>query len=296
MTMAASSPAAFGVGDIAPMPGWIASARSASPEEAAFFAGAALAHLQQAVASHHLPQPLWRERLALEAAVTCAGLVGRGESVGELRDAVHLLRPGDFPGPGGEIFQKWRLATSGPISAKALDRVLPEISPDRIADCLNAQGSPVARAARVLEAVLVESPRAETAALILADATLSRATNWPHIVPILGPGLKARTLRATGDDLRAACDRAVLTSAGSATGAAIRLVRHASRLHAVAPKLRARNAQKAVELFLCRDAVAPMALTHLMSARAARRLCDRLVTLGAVRELTGRDSFRLYGV
>jgi hypothetical protein len=33
-----------------------------------------------------------------------------------------------------------------------------------------------------------------------------------------------------------------------------------------------------------------------MSDRAARRLCDRLVALGALRELTGRDSFRLYGV
>lgn len=33
-----------------------------------------------------------------------------------------------------------------------------------------------------------------------------------------------------------------------------------------------------------------------MSNRAARRLCDRLVTLGAARTLTGRSTVRLYGL
>ena len=70
--------------------------------------------------------------------------------------------------------------------------------------------------------------------------------------------------------------------------------RRATHLKAVAPKLRAKGAVDAVEMFLTRDAVAPSALP--LPDRAARRLCDRLVDLGAVRELTGRDTFRLYGV
>jgi len=59
--------------------------------------------------------------------------------------------------------------------------------------------------------------------------------------------------------------------------------------------LRAKGAEKAVEMFLAQDALTPGALSF-MSDRAARRLCDRLVELSAVRELTGRDTFRLYGL
>jgi hypothetical protein len=42
--------------------------------------------------------------------------------------------------------------------------------------------------------------------------------------------------------------------------------------------------------------VTPGALSVLRSDRAARRFCDRLVALGVVRELTGRDTSRLYGI
>jgi hypothetical protein len=54
------------------------------------------------------------------------------------------------------------------------------------------------------------------------------------------------------------------------------------------------GAGQAVEIFLSRDAVAASALP--LPDRAARRFCDRPVDLGAVPELTGRDTFRLYGV
>ena len=81
-----------------------------------------------------------------------------------------------------------------------------------------------------------------------------------------------------------------------ATREAAVLALRAARLNEVAPKLRAKGAEEAVALFLTCDAVAPTALTSLRSDRAARRFCDRLVELGAVRELTGRDTFRLYGI
>ena len=220
---------------------------------------------------------------------------GRPERAPELRDAVHLLRPGDLPGPAGETCLAWRRAVERPLSAKALYRALPDLQAERIATWLDAgQGVPVTRAALVLEAVLRERPRADVAALILADAVLAQALGWEHLVPLLAAGLRPADLRKQGAALRMAAHRALISSAIEAVRQAAELARRAAHLRAVAPKLRARGAGGAVAMFLTRDAVAPAALP--LPDRAARRLCDRLVTLGAVRELTGRDTFRLYGL
>ncbi|MCP1167396.1 hypothetical protein NHG85_02450, partial [Limimaricola sp. ASW11-118] len=43
-------------------PGWAVTGRPADPEEAAFRAGAALAHLQGVMAQPGLPLTLWRDR------------------------------------------------------------------------------------------------------------------------------------------------------------------------------------------------------------------------------------------
>lgn len=117
---------------------------------------------------------------------------------------------------------------------------------------------------------------------------------WDHLVPLLAVGLRRADLRKRGDDLRLACHRAVVASAIEAVRLAADLASRAAHLKAVAPKLRAKGAGAAVEMFLTRDAVMSSALP--LPDRAARRLCDRLVDLGAVCELTGRGSFRLYGV
>ena len=279
------------------MPGWVARCTGETPEEAAFLSGVALAHLDLAARSEPVPQALWRARLALTAAEVCVGIMGRRERAGELRDALHLLRPGDHPGPSGEVFQQWSVAVARPVSVAGLHKALPGVSAEQIALCLDATGgNPVDRAAAVLEAVLTEAPRAETAALILTDAVLAQSLGWDHLLPVLALALRSRDLRLRGDGLRLACHRAVVMAASQALPLAADLARRVDRLQAVAPKLRAKGADRAVALFLSRDALAPTALVAFMSDRAARRLCDRLVELGAVRELTGRNSFRLYGV
>ena len=279
------------------LPGWITAGPAESLEAAAFRSGAALADLHRITAHDAVPQALWRDRLALAAAEVCAGFAGRREGGRALRDALHLTRPGDHPGPAGAIFGQWSRAVARPISVAALGKAMDGVSAERIALCLDAIGRhPVDRAAGVIEAVLTELPRGETVALILADAVLAKSLGWDHVLPLLALGLKPRDLRLQGDDLRLACHRAVVIGAGQAVPLAAELARAAARLQAVVPKLRAKAAGRAVDLFLARDALAPAALTAFMSDRAARRLCDRLADLGAVRELTGRDTFRLYGV
>ena len=81
----------------------------------------------------------------------------------------------------------------------------------------------------------------------------------------------------------------IALAAASALDLAADLSRRADTLIAVAPKLRSKPAQRIVDLLLAQDCVAPAeAARHAsMTGRAARRLFDRLVALGAARELSG---------
>jgi hypothetical protein len=76
------------------------------------------------------------------------------------------------------------------------------------------------------------------------------------------------------------------------------LSRQTQKLLDSAPKLRAKGAARVIEMMLADDCVAPAraAKRARLSDRGARRLFDRLIELGAVRELSGRTSFRLYGL
>ncbi|MCO6385204.1 DUF1403 family protein [Oceanicola sp. 502str15] len=279
------------------LPGWVMSKRAETLEDVAFLSGAALAHLNLVQSRDDVPQSLLRARMSLRAAEACVAQSGRPERARELRDAVAFLQPGDNPGPAGEVYQCWRRAVERPVSVKALHRALPEIEAEQIAAWLDAgQGAPVRRAAAALQAVLEDRSRDLATAVILADAALGQGLGWSYVLPLLALGLSRADLRKSSADLQLACHRAIGTAALESTREAADLARRAARLKAVAPKLRARGAEEAVALFLTQDAVAPTSLTSLRSDRAARRFCDRLVELGAVRELTGRDTFRLYGV
>ena len=236
------------------MPNWVTSARAESLEDVAFLSGAALGHLHLVAAHAAVPHALLRDRLALRAAVACVAFSGRPERDAELRDAVHLLRPGDLPGPAGETYLAWRRAVERPVSIKTLARAMPAFEAGQITAWLDSgKGAPVTRAAMVLEAALTEAPRADVAALILADAALAQALGWDHLVPLLAPCLKRAYLRKHGDDLRLACHRALVSSVIEAVRQAADLARRAAHLKAVVPKLRAKDvvAYAREQFFVC---------------------------------------------
>lgn len=283
------------------VPSWALRVQGVSLEEAAFAAGAALAALDAISDRKDIPLDLLRERRCLYAAEACVTMIGRTEQASALRDEVHLLRAGEQPGPAGAILVQWRRAAARRLTGSDLLQAVPEEIAVRVPEWVAAEpAAPIARASHMLEAVLSEFPHEETSALILADAALARALGWRKIMPLLILGLHRRHLRKDSDALRLACHRAVATSSADAMRQAADLARRAARLVTVAPKLRARGSDEAVALFLSTDAVSPtIALTAPgigMSDRAARRFCDRLVDLGVVRELTGRPTFRLYGL
>ena len=185
---------------------------------------------------------------------------------------------------------------------------------------------PMAAAAGVMKTVLLADDRAERIACLLADVVLAKALRWERPLPLAALHLQRGMLRdlrglrdlRPGRRLRGPDDgdrqqdrtseiaimAALIDSARSAYGLAVDLANRARALRAIAPKLRARSSDDAVALFLTEDAVSPSGMLSPvirgtrtpMTDRAARRLCDRLVELGVVRELTGRSTFRLYGL
>ena len=300
------------------LPAWAQQrGRAADAAEAAFLAGSALTSLDVLVRSAPAWAGAWRQRQALAGAAAALRLAGRTEDEAALRDAWCLCQPGDDPGPAGRILAAWRrLADRGPTSeAAAMQSAAGLLGiggagslaalPDQITDALQAGRPAPFVAATILARVHAVRPDADLLGWWLADQALALALRWPFPVPLLSGQAHSSVFRRSGggrrlmpndpDFPRAVC-LAVAQGAAEACRRAAEIAPRAARLAAAVPKLRAKGAGEAVRRLLNDDAVPGTLTTEALSRWGARRLFERLEGLGAVRELTGRTAFRLYGL
>jgi Protein of unknown function (DUF1403) len=310
-----TSPDSTGLSAPRPVPAWARnSADTDTPSDAAFRAGAALATLDALMRSEQAWAGAWTQRLALRAAAASCRHLGRTEDEATLRDLWLLRSPGADPGPPGRVLDAWhRLARYDALTEEGLQAAAHNFglgdafAVDTLVDALdqlkgaNRPLASAAAAASAVKAAAGEGASLELLALWAADAVLARVLRWPRAVPLLA----AEVLQARGGGRRvrpgeAEWERAV--SAGYARAAAHAadlasdLAHRSDKLKMVAPKLRSKNARPAIEALLREDAITPALARGRLSDRAARRLFDRLVTLGGVRELSGRPTFRVYGL
>jgi hypothetical protein len=299
---------------LSPFPGWARhDTPPADPTEAAFAAGAALAALSARVHAAAPWSGVWRRRLALKAAAASVKNARRGEDELLLRDSLVLCPAGGDPGPGGRMLLAWReLDRSDPLAndsvlhlTKTLGLSVDDALRGAIAgaqEMVAGRGAPFV-AADTVKAVLAHRPDAVLLGLWLADAVLARRLGWPLPVPLLAAALLHPSLRTTGRRPHPAnsswtqnCCAAYALAAAQACDLHAELGRRAEILLAAAPQLRAKGASGVIDALLDDDAVPSSGRDGSMTARARRRLFDRLVSLGAVRELTGRATSRLYGL
>lgn len=280
-------------------------------------AGSALNALDNLVQAEPEWSGAWRHRLALKAATACMKLIGRSEDEAALRDAWLLRQHGDEPGPAGNVLAAWRrlvgrLAPPGVEDLQMVAALLGVGWSDGFGELIDVVHDEVRRgapapvvAARVAAAVMREDRQAEILSWWLADCALSWRMGWRHAVPILGPQIHAPLLRSGPEGRRARPDSDAFEQAafiGAALGAAeacrlaAEMAAQAERLRAAVPKLRSKAASDVVDRLVGDDAVSGMLSTETLSRWASRRLFDRLVELGAVRELSGRPTFRIYGL
>jgi hypothetical protein len=285
--------------------------------EAAFIAGSALNALDNLVRAEPEWNGAWRHRLALKAASACMTLLGRAEDEAALRDAWLLRQPGDEAGPAGNVLAAWRR-----LAGRSLPPTIEQVQTvagllgvgwsdgfgemiDVARDEVRSGASAPLVAARIGAAVMREDPKAELLAWWLADCALSWRMGWHHAVPILAPQIHAPLLRSGPEGRRArpdseAFEQAVFIAAALGAAEACRLAAdmaaQAGRLRAAVPKLRSKAAGDVIDRLLGDDAVSGALTTKSLSRWASRRLFDRLVELGSVRELSGRTTFRLYGL
>ncbi|WP_435528270.1 DUF1403 family protein [Martelella mangrovi] len=299
------------------LPGWaLPQALETTEADAAFSAGIALKMLDDLVRSDSVWAGCWRSRQALKCAATALRLMGRREDERGLRDAVLLRSVDDDAGPAGRVFLGYRrMAMRRPaLSADAIavlaDHFGLAVPDDRLAviaghaDAALQSGRPAPfAAAALITAICHDAGEDEPLAFALADMLMAAMLGWSRPVPLLLAERYASAFRVgvgrgrvgsgdAGFD-RAVC-LAVVSAAGHALSSARDISRRAATLLAAAPKIRTKGADAVFRKLLEEDAVSASGTD--LSRWASARLFERLEGFGAVRELSGRSSFRIYGL
>ena len=198
----------------------------------------------------------------------------------------------------GSMTKRALLGSNGGVGAFAAGRQPAPPPPDtefvKAAHDVHAVAPARLVVAAAATAVAAKWPRAIPVAFAVADGVLAARLGWRTPIPLLA--LEAARARPNDAGWTAACCAAYARAAARACDLHADLAQGAARLKTVAPKLRAKGAGAAISALLDDDAVSGAAKIAGMSDRGLRRLFDRLVELGAVRELTGRPTFRLYGL
>lgn len=285
--------------------------------DAAFAAGIALKTLDDLVRTEPGWAGCWRARQGLKCAAATARLTGRTEDEAALRDAVLLTGAGDDAGPAGRMFLAYReLANRRPvISSRGVAGLADlfglawdegEVSiPEMVDAAVQSRRAPPLAVAAFVGELLGRRPDAEALAWALGDVMIAAMLRWERTVPLLmnaryGPSFKARDgrprMRPGEQAFAGALCLALVEAAQGALQTAGEIARRTETLLAVAPKIRTKGASGVIRKLLEEDAMPATAPGSNLSRWAATRLFERLETLGGVRELSGRSSFRIYGV
>ena len=289
------------------LPRWVRQGVSRDDIETAMFsAGSALAVLDPIARCEDPVGTLWRKRLALSSAAAVCNLEGRREGEAQLRDAFVLRREGDDPGPAGRMLIGWRaLGEARALRSAEWPARLPgffDLPQEPISEILRDIGArfvgrtpPLRFAAEAAREVLALGAAHRGLALWLADAVLARALGWDRPVPLLAAHLPRAAFRFEREAWVSACAAAWGRGAVAAFDLHLDLTRRADALRAAPLRRPGKGTAAIIARLQTEDALAAQAGAEA-SDRAARRLFDRLTSLGLVRELTGRPTFRLYGL